>query len=61
MPDSKNLPSSMCPSCAYYEFHRDSSNPHRCKHPGSFTNADKCGQDPNTSGTAGTCRIFKSN
>lgn len=28
MPNSKNLPITICPTCAYYEFHKNSSVPH---------------------------------
>ncbi|MBP5601535.1 MAG: hypothetical protein J6X78_02295 [Treponema sp.] len=59
MPNARNLPSPMCPSCAYYEFHRGQSSPHYCKNAGSFTNYSKIGQNPDSAGTASTCKTFK--
>ena len=59
MPQSKNLPSAMCPGCSDYNFVKGSSSPHRCKDAGSFSNGSKIGHDPNKSGTGGTCKKFK--
>ena len=56
MPYSKTLPSTMCPSCKFYEFRKNSGNPHNCKHAGNFTNSTKIGHDPDKSGT---CRVFQ--
>ena len=51
MPNSKNLPTSMCPTCAYYEYHKASSVPHHCTNAGSFTNSSKVGHNPDKEGT----------
>ena len=59
MPTSKNLPSTMCPSCAYYEFKNHSNPPHYCANMSSFSNGSKCGQDPDKEGTSSTCKTFK--
>lgn len=59
MPYSKNLPTSMCPTCAYYEFHKHLSTPHQCKNAGSFTNNSKVGHDPDKEGTGSRCKIYK--
>lgn len=59
MPYSKNLPTSMCPTCAYYEFHKHLSTPHQCKNAGSFTNNSKVGHDPDKEGTGSSCKIYK--
>lgn len=59
MQSSHNLPSAMCPGCAYYEFRKGHSDPHACKESGSFTNHGKCGQHPDRDGTASSCNAFK--
>lgn len=59
MPNSKNLPTSMCPTCAYYEYHKASSVPHHCTNAGSFTNSSKVGHNPDKEGTGSSCKIYK--
>lgn len=59
MPTAKNLPSTMCPSCAYYQFNKNSSSPHYCQNVSTFSNSSKCGKDPDKEGTSSTCKTYK--
>ena len=60
MPQARNLPCQLCPTCANYEYFPHSSVAHHCKDAGSFTNSSKCGQDPNKDGTSSNnCKKYK--
>ncbi|WP_156011504.1 hypothetical protein [Treponema sp. C6A8] len=62
MPSAKNLPCHLCPTCANYEYVKNSSSPHRCHDAGSLTNSSKCGQDPDKDGTSSNnCKKYEPN